>query len=214
MEWPAQCNSQSEWRNVDVRRTMGRMQGDVQTFLLRCPHCDSVQDCARKTLWKHYVWQSLVCQQCGVHSSSARWHCPCATRWADCSRHRLLGFACGSCNGRGNRAMLRVAHDAHSVNVSSKSSARGSAKKKCVRRAIPRLACSRRIQQNADENDMDFVVPPSPCSLSWLHSRPLKPGSVAWLVAIRNAASGERRLDMQAQPASADSRSPCEPSSE
>ena len=48
---------------------------------------------------------------------------------------------------------------------------------------------------------LELEAPRTVINLSWLQRRPLKPGSVAWLVAMRQANSGQRQLDMQAVPA-------------
>ena len=47
----------------------------------------------------------------------------------------------------------------------------------------------------------EVEVPLAANNLSWLKRRPLKLGSVACLVAMRQANSGQRHLDTQAEPA-------------
>ena len=74
--------------------------------------------------------------------------------------------------------------------------------------------CNNQPALGGDDSEIDFDVPLSSGSLSWLHRRPLKPGTVAWLVAIRNGSAGQRQLDMRAEPAAAVRQSLCDSSRE
>ena len=186
------------------------MAHNIQTSMLRCPICASEQNCSRNLLWKNNVWKSVACRKCGAHSSSARWHCACDVTWLDCTKHRHLGFAAGQRTRVHKKAPLRILPDMRAaprkVKASPKSYATGMKK----RRSHAKAPCPSHSQDGAIGLDLGVNRPPNSGSLSWLRCRPLKPGSVAWLVAIRDASSGQRALDMQAAPVSTERRSPCD----
>ena len=213
MDWPEICKLDNDWSSIDISKTLEHQQQPVQTLALRCPHCDSMRDCARNTLWKNNAWKCLLCHRCGKRSTSARWRCECCIPWSDCAHHRGMGFACGTnINKKSKLTLESIQPDGGRQSRRISAFARRHACKKRRRSSTSKPPCTFQPMLCSNEGDVELVVPVNSGSLSWLRRRPLKPGSVAWLVAIRNENSGQRQLDTRAAPVLAVSQSPCDSS--
>ena len=211
MEWPDRCKLENEWLTKDICKTLGRLQLGAKMLMLRCPHCVSTQDCARNTLWKDSTWKCLLCRKCGKRSTSCQWQCQCGIQWSDCENHREVGFACGTDKEKQKKTVLRISPDVCQELRRDQVFARAHACNKKRRRLTSKPPRGRQSSWGVDVSDIEFDMPGNSGSSSWLARRPLKPGSVAWLVAIRNANSGQRQIDTLAAPAVADRRAPCDP---
>ena len=115
--------------------------------------------------------------------------------------HRQHKFACGGNLHKGKKAPLCVLPKLNNASVrkmksppSISASLRASRLRKNIRghkavRVSPRtISC------------FEVETPQGCNNMSWLQRRPLKPGSVAWLVAIRRANAGQRESNEQAVP--------------
>ena len=190
MLWPEIFSDDSTWLHADISSSLEYKPLELLHFSLTCPICSSCQDVSRRRLWRGQSWTCLRCRQCGQLSSSSRWQCACGTRWSACARHRQQGFACGGKQCK-DKASLSIVHNLSNMRL-------------CRRLAPPRTSIRRlhALKPPPPKHPwFEVEVPLTANNLSWLQRRPLKPGSVAWLVAMRQANSGQRQLAMQAEPA-------------
>ena len=192
MQWPAICHDDHDWLHADISNSLQYKQSEMQTFMLACPTCSFCQDVSRCRLWMGRVWNCLRCQQCGQRSSSSRWQCACGAPWSTCLTHRQQGFACGG-ESRKTKSLLTPKPKGWRKNAKRRK-ATSSMNGRC--RGLKALK-----PQPPKRSWLELEAPRTAINLSWLQRRPLKPGSVAWLVAMRQATSGQRQLDMQAVPA-------------
>lgn len=64
------------------------------TFLVACPNCGHVRDCANSWLFRPTQHVAILCTACRHFTSGRRWHCECRRAWITCPLHRASGFAC------------------------------------------------------------------------------------------------------------------------
>ena len=199
MQWPDRHYDDVNWVLSDFDNLCNSERMQFVRLSLSCPHCTCSQDVTQCTLWKERSWGRVRCRQCGKASSSARWLCECETRWSACAKHRQLGFACGVNSHKGKKAPLcilpEVKHQrAQTVSSTRRKSARPQACRS--RKNMRRLNAT--PASPSEKSSFEVEAPQRTNGMSWLQCRPLKPGSVAWLVAIRRANVGQRDFDTQA----------------
>ena len=87
--------------NITIRGESGNGRDlRPQQFLLSCPSCDTLKDCANNTLFK-VAAVSLTCQSCKRNTTSTKWLCSHAIPWHTCEYHREPGMRCGLKRSKG-----------------------------------------------------------------------------------------------------------------
>ena len=64
-------------------------------FLLSCPKCEAVKDCARHRLYTSNA-SCVTCRECLRNTSSLKWLCTHRVQWHKCPIHREHGLWCGT----------------------------------------------------------------------------------------------------------------------
>ena len=81
---------------IEIRGERGDGRGyKPEVFLLSCPSCGQVKDCAKHRLYTNNA-SCITCRGCHRNTTSIRWRCNHNVPWHQCLTHREHVFWCGT----------------------------------------------------------------------------------------------------------------------